>query len=222
MNILIVVNDIDSTINFKKLFESIDCCFLGFAQSIEDIDILSATNKIDIIIIDINFRSNDKTCIDIASLLELPILYLMDSNNQTIIEQSIKTNPLASILKPINENELKINILLSKYKLSKEDKKTDPNHIKIGHGYYCDKTIEELFYHDILIPLGRNEKKLLKLLLNNKGTIVSNKTIEEEVWGSKIVSDNTRRNLIYRLRTKLEYKFIETIHEVGCRLLVQE
>jgi len=220
MNILVIDNNVEKDKNTKRLFENLDCSLIDFAKTYDEILIKLSENTIDLVLIDINFQCSQKDCIEIVRFINLPTLYIIDYSNEKMIERSIQTNPLSYIIKPFNQDELKVNIQLAKYKLTLKNKLKHSNRIELGYGYYCDKTLDELFFYDMLVPLGKNEKKLLKLLLNYQGNIVSNKSIEEEVWGSKIVSDNTRRNLIYRLRTKLEYKLIETIPDVGCRLIV--
>ena len=56
------------------------------------------------------------------------------------------------------------------------------------------------------------------MLINAKGSIVTNKQIEYEIWGNNVISESSVRTLVWRLRTKLEYKIIETIPYQGVKL----
>jgi DNA-binding response OmpR family regulator len=58
-----------------------------------------------------------------------------------------------------------------------------------------------------------------KSCISARGTTVSFKEIEGVVWGDNATSESTRRTLIYRLRSKLEYRLIETTPNVGVRLM---
>jgi DNA-binding response OmpR family regulator len=42
--------------------------------------------------------------------------------------------------------------------------------------------------------------------------------LEHNIWSEAPTSMSTLKTLIYRLRSKLEYKLIETIYAAGCRL----
>ena len=89
----------------------------------------------------------------------------------------------------------------------------------IGNGYYFDIYHQSLFYQDIPMKLGLKEKKLLTILLEARGNIVSFDQLIYEIWSEETVSDSTLRTLIYRLRTKLEHRLIETIPSFGCKLI---
>jgi DNA-binding response OmpR family regulator len=75
-----------------------------------------------------------------------------------------------------------------------------------------------LILNGAVIHLTKQEKKLLLLLLEFKNSVVSIYKIENELWPNKETNENTRRALISRLRAKLNYKFIETVHSEGYRL----
>lgn len=60
------------------------------------------------------------------------------------------------------------------------------------------------------IPISQYELKLLKLRIASKEQVVSFITIEDEMWSNKVVSNSVLKTLIYRLRSKMEYKLIET------------
>ena len=58
----------------------------------------------------------------------------------------------------------------------------------------------------------------LEVLISAKGELVTFSDIEHYIWFNKTVSDSTLRTLIYRLRSKLNHKIIETISSLGCRI----
>ena len=90
--------------------------------------------------------------------------------------------------------------------------------LHLGAGYYFDFKEEKLYFNELYLNLGDKELQLLKLLIHAKGSIVTFKTIEDEVWSEKAVTSSAMRTLIYRLRGKLEYKLIETVFNQGIKL----
>lgn len=76
-----------------------------------------------------------------------------------------------------------------------------------------------MFYQNIPMKLGVKEKKLLSILLEARGNIVSFEQLTYAIWSDETISDSTLRTLIYRLRTKLEHRLIETIPSFGCKLI---
>lgn len=219
MNILIVEDEIVVAMDIKRSLEDIGYKVVDIASNNFEVDEIVSKSDIDLVLMDINLEDSQLDGIDIASNINIPIIYITAYSDDKTINRAIQTNPLGYILKPFNIEELKVNINLAKYKLGKKLQKGKNEKLDLGYGYNFDYELNELFFYDMHIPLGKNEKKLLKLLIDAQGNIVSNNSIESEVWKENIVSDNTRRNLIYRLRTKLEYKIIETISDVGCRLI---
>ncbi len=182
-------------------------------------------NEPDIILMDINLKNSKdgiETATDIKKLKNLPIIYLTAFCDDDTINRAIKTNPIGYLIKPFKIDELKSTILLGLFKV-KQEKYLETNTIKgyrhLGSNYYYDDTKQNLYYESNPIKLTPKEKQLLKLLVDAKGAIVAFNTIEYELWDDVAISNSTLRTLIYRLRTKLEYKLIETVLQEGCRLV---
>ncbi len=78
---------------------------------------------------------------------------------------------------------------------------------------------EQVFYKDDKkVKLSKNETQIFELLLKNKTSLVQKETIENEVFENQI-SDNALRNVIYRLRKKVGSELIETVPDLGFRIL---
>ena len=181
-----------------------------------------ASSKPDIIFMDINLE-NSKSGIEIVKEIkktnDIPIIYLTAFSDDETMQEAIQTNPVNYLLKPFKREELKSSILLSIYKI-KSDTVTsiDNDCIHIGFDYYFDLKNANLFYKNQPIQLSTNEKKLLQLLIDARGQIVSLSTIEDYIWPEKNMSNSAFRTLVYRLRCKLEFKLIETIPSFGYKL----
>ncbi len=174
----------------------------------------------DIILMDIHLKNSKdgiETTEDIQKIKNIPIIYLTAYSDENTIIRAIKTNPVSYLLKPFNADELKSTILLALYKISKSNTIiTKGKHL--GFDYYYDLDHKILIYKSIPIKISINEKRLLTLLVEARGTIVPFREIEYDIWPDTPVSDSALRTLLYRLRSKLDYKLIETIPSIGCKL----
>jgi len=180
------------------------------------------SNKPDFIIMDINLENSKdgiETVHSIQKIENIPIIYLSAFNDDETINRAIQTNPLVYLSKPFKPAELKTTILLGQYKINHQNHENiDKNCFKLGFDYYYDLKKQELFYKDMPIRLSKNENHLLRVLIDAKGAIVSFSDIEYQIWPESPTSDSTLRTLVYRLRTKLEYKLVETVPTFGCKL----
>jgi DNA-binding response OmpR family regulator len=180
-------------------------------------------NKPDIILMDIKLESSSKDGIEIAQKIQtiedIPIIYSTAFSDENTIQRAIKTNPVSYLVKPYNKEEIKSNIILGLYKRNQEKKSYDnKNRVHIGYGYFYDFLTNKLYYQEKFIKLSSRENLLLRILIKAKGNYVEFSEISSQIWLNGSVSDSTLRTLIYRLRSKLEYKIIETTTNFGCRL----
>ncbi len=176
--------------------------------------------RFDLLLMDINLNeSSDGIDLYRGFDQDVPVIYLTAYKDEGTITKAVSTDPLGYLVKPINSDELNAVLKLAAYKIEgRRNYPADDNMIPIGEGYRFDTREEKLFYRDAFIPLSQNELKLLQLLIDARGQFVSFKTIEEEIWRDRVVSDSALRTLIYRLRSKLEYKLIENEFKYGIRL----
>lgn len=179
-------------------------------------------NRPDIILSDINLNS-DKDGIDIIETIHkvefIPTIYITAYSDEFTIQRAIKTNPMGYILKPFRKEDIKSTLLLTLFKLQNEKVEKNVSHIKLSDGYFYDLKNETLYYKTKPIKLSIKERQLLTILVEARGNIVSFSDLEYLLWPDAPVSDSALRTLVYRLRTKLEYKCIETISSIGCKIL---
>lgn len=180
-------------------------------------------NQPDIILTDINLENSIDgidTVIEIQKTKNIPVIYLTAFSDDDTINRAIQTNPVGYLLKPFQTNELKSTILLAIYKSKQTVTQTTYNKYKyLGNNYFYDEENKKLYFKEVEIKLTQKESILLDILYKEKGKVVPFEAIEYLIWEDASVSDSTLRTLIYRLRSKLEYKLIETIPLHGCKLL---
>ncbi|MGB5965876.1 MAG: response regulator [Sulfurimonadaceae bacterium] len=220
MKILIVEDESLVALELEMTLKGFGYDVVGYATTSKMAKDYVDTNNIDLILMDINL----KEAIDGIDLYQsfnknIPVIYLTAYKDEKTISKAVATNPLGYLVKPINSDELNALLKLAVYKMKNEStSKNKNNFLDIGEKYFFDEYEDKLFYQETFIPLSQNELKLLKLLIESKGQVVSFKTIEDEIWSNKVVSNSSLRTLIYRLRSKLEYKLIENEFKYGIKL----
>ncbi|MBR6514221.1 MAG: VanR-ABDEGLN family response regulator transcription factor [Clostridia bacterium] len=125
--------------------------------------------------------------------------------------------------KPFNPLELvaRVKAQLRRYK---QYNSADTSHIYDSAGLMLNPDTHLCTLYDEEISLTPTEFKILWLLCENKGKVVSSEEIFERVWGEKYLdSNNTVMVHIRRIREKLKEpagkpKFIKTVWGVGYKI----
>lgn len=220
--VLIVENEIFTAHNIKNTlmefgYEVLDI-ILNFEEALESLH----KSVPDVIITDIKLQGNKdgiELVKQIQKLKNIPIIYLTSYDDDETMARAIQTNPVSYLIKPFIKSQLKSALLLAVFKINRSNKLIIDKRCKpLGFDYYFDMETKSLFYKNKPIKLSVNERKLLTILVEAKGSIVSFYEIEYILWPESQVTSGAIRTLVYRLRSKLEYKLIEAVPQKGFRL----
>jgi len=173
---------------------------------------------IDLILMDIYLL--DSSGIEAVSRIkkikkEMPVIFLTAHMDDETIEKAIEEDPVAYLVKPFNRNELAVAIKIA---LKRQE---SPSHgvvlgdVILDNEFSYDSKSLELICCGEVIGLSKKERMLLKLFLENKNRLISNMTMEYELWPDQPSNASRRRTLVSRLRAKLKHKFIETFSSEG-------
>lgn len=170
-----------------------------FDNTIQDI---LQTNP-DLILLDINLPNTDGEyiCKEIRKQSNMPIIIVTSRDNELDELLSINNGADHYITKPFNIQILlaKIGSLLRRTNMQEVNDKIDEKDFILNTS---NNTIEK---DGKIIELTKNEYKILKYLVQNRGKIVSREDIMECLWESEnFIDDNTLTVNITRLRNKLE------------------
>lgn len=221
--ILIVEDETIIALDIKRALEKMDYEVTNMVYDYQGAIKSVKINRPDLILMDVNLgNSKDgiETAKEIKNYHDIPIIYLTAFSDEQTINRAIETNPVRYLIKPFKREELKSNILLglNKSKTKNEELYENKALVHIGEDYYFDIQKSKLYLNKMNITLGSKEELLLQLLLESKGEIVPFSHIEYMIWRTNSINHTTLKTLIYRLRTKLDYKFIETVQSVGCKI----
>ncbi len=168
----------------------------------------------DIFILDINtpIKNGIETLKEIRNLdIDTPAVFLTSMSDIDYIKLGFDAGCSDYIRKPFHFEELEIRI--NKILFSDDSLK-----IQIGEKQFFDLSRRELIDCDKIIELSENEKNLLFFLVKNINHILNSSVIIDYIWQDKIVSDNTLRTLIKKLRSKISYDFIKNIRGSGYKI----
>ena len=159
--------------------------------------------KPDLILLDINLPNTDGEyiCKEIRKQSNMPIIIVTSRDNELDELLSINNGADHYITKPFNIQILlaKIGSLLRRTNMQEVIDKIDVKDFILNTS---NSTIEK---DGKIIELTKNEYKILKYLVQNRGKIVSREDIMECLWESEsFIDDNTLTVNITRLRNKLE------------------
>jgi DNA-binding response OmpR family regulator len=172
-------------------------------------------NRPDIILMDITLKQNKSGIEIIKELykkLYIPVIYLTGLSEQEVLSEAIKTNPVGYIVKPFNPKTLLCTISVSLNKIEKLQYK------QLGRGYSFDIIHNNLFLDGNFVKLGKKEQLFLSLLVNSNGNSVSFDEIENYIWEEKPFSNDVLRNLVSRLKKKIDPNLIQNDYGYGFKL----
>lgn len=133
--ILIVEDEILIALDIKKRLESNDFSVVGIIDNGKDAIGFVSKHDVDLILMDIMLDS-EMDGIDTAEKInenhDIPIIYLTAYSDETTVEKAKKTMSYGYIVKPIDENELRINIEMALNKHRLEQSNLIENIIKKG------------------------------------------------------------------------------------------
>ncbi|MBU8685820.1 response regulator transcription factor [Priestia megaterium] len=204
MKILIVEDDDKIYELVKEKFEQWSFEVAGVEDFQKVMEVFIAENP-ELVILDVNLPVYDGFywCQQIRTVSKAPIVFLSSREHPMNIVMAMNVGADDYIQKPFNLDVLvaKVQALLRRT-YSYGDTISD---VIEWNGAVLDLKKGSLHYNDQEIHLTKNEFFILRLLLEERGKIVSREELMRRLWeDEKFVSDNTLSVNITRIRTKLE------------------
>lgn len=185
-------------------------------------------NEIDMILLDVTLPdgSGYDLCKEIRTKESTPIIFLTACDEEVNIVLGLDMGADDYITKPVRVRELiaRINAVSRRRGINKEnntEKITTRDLIVYPLKYEVYKGTDRL-------QLTSAEYKLLLLLLENKGNVLTRKQLLEKLWDIEgdFIEEKTLTVYIKRLREKLledkDDKYIETVRGIGYKWLDEE
>lgn len=191
-------------------------------QLISCTDIRSAREQIlcstpSLILLDINLP--DGNGLDFLKEIKkgsdpIPVILLTANDTDLDIVNGLELGADDYITKPFSLAVLRARVNTQLRKTTPCDKK---NVITIDD-YSFDFSTMEFSIRNKKVELSKTEQKFLRLLLENRGTVMSRSALVDRIWtdGAEYVDENALSVTVKRLRDKLKaHSYIKTIYGIG-------
>lgn len=203
------------------------CCEVVCAASGEEAVDKAHAEKPDLIILDVDLPGMDgiETCQEIRKNLLCPIIFLSDRSGETDIVLGLGVGADHYITKPFRIAEMTAYVeSCLRRELVYSKRKSSRSIIKI-HDLTVDLGAHEVMLGQIPISLTRTEFKLLQVLVQNAGRVLSRDQLLDHVWELKAdgVYSRTVDVHVGRVRRKLgddpeEPRYIVTVPGLGYKI----
>ena len=180
----------------------------------------------DLVLMDISLPSYNGFywCTEIRKISKTPILFISSASDDMNLVMAINMGADDFIAKPFNLDVItaKIQAMLRRtYDFTQEADELEAGGVTLS---LLDNTISK---DGQTLELTKNEFKILKILMEEAGQIVSRDEIMKELWDTDhFIDDNTLTVNVTRLRKRLEeagvVDFIETKKGIGYRIAKKE
>lgn len=145
----------------------------------------------------------------------VPIIAISAHTNIEYLLNSIKLKLVDYLLKPVDSTEL----IKSLESVAKELKSLKlSNIIDITEEIKYNPIEKNLIINDKNVSLTVNESKVFELLLINRGNIVTKQMVEEKIYIFKEMGESALKNVIYKLRKKINSEIIVSVKRLGYKI----
>ena len=225
-SVLIVEDETIVSMELKSYIEYLGLDVVGTADNAEDAYSLAIDKNPHIILMDIKIKGKKdgiETSSKILKEINASIIYITAFCDEETVERAILTNPSAYLIKPFNKKELyaSLKMAIFSYEKNKNNFTLKKGDLLFDNEFSFDTLNSQLICNGDYLHLTKREVQLLILLIKSKNHIVSIYQIENEIWPEKSANESTIRALVSRLRSKIKFKFIETIPSVGYRINIK-
>jgi len=173
--------------------------------------------KVDVILTDIKMPLKDG-----ISFIEkvrkdnynIPIVVLTSFYDTEILLKVANLSIDGYIVKPIDLNDALNTFCKSVERIDREKKKV----INLDEDVIYNLATEELFKNGEAVDLGKKEKKLLTIFIENRDRVMTKEEIIFHIWGAEEISESAFKNLLSRLRAKIGFEMFMLIKGSGWKL----
>lgn len=217
MHLRLVIYDrkVAITENLQELLRSVGHEIIYIREDKEELKKYIRSIKPHIVIVTLDKTTVNEvlSCMeDVSRLVHVGIIYLSNTSEDYILKKIAITKFIHFLIWPGDSENLLSAIKLSSYRHKLFI-------LSLGGGYTYNPHTKELFFKDSNVTLTNNESKLLYLLVQARGNIVSKELIDYEIWSTKIVHPTTIRTLVHRVRKKAPLLHVEKVSNIGYRLI---
>lgn len=174
----------------------------------------------DLVLMDIEIKGpidGIQTAAQIGKISAAPLIFLTAYKDDDTLFSAIDQKPSAYLVKPVTEAELIAAVTLAFQKSAREPGRTETP----ACPYRLCRQSGLLYDGDEPVALSKMERQLAALLFEHPARVVAQERILHTCWPDEPATTSNVRNLVFKLRRKLPKVEIETLKDVGYRVLPQ-
>ncbi len=159
-------------------------------------------------------------CEEIRKLSKVPIIFISSAKDNMNMVTAMNLGADDFIAKPFD-----IHVLVAKIQalLRRTYDFSSGNNLLEHEGVFLNLNDLMVSYKEDKVELSKNEFKILQILMENPGRVITREVIMQRLWESdSFIDDNTLTVNVARLRKKLEQigikNYIETKKNLGYRI----
>ena len=217
LHILIVEDETLLALNLATKLQKEGYDVVDYATTPQEaLELAEIHPNINLILMDINLNDTmDGVALYSKLPTQAPVIYLTAYTDDKTVDAALMTQPLGYLVKPIDDKELLILLKLAQQKLEQNPL---VSHIQLSEEFHFDLRHDFLYSFDKKVSLSGKKLALLRTLIDAKGNYIPLSVLEEILYQDAPPSSSSLRTLIYRLRSLLGSKLIETQRTQGVRL----
>ena len=178
------------------------------------------SSHVDLIILDINLPDGSglDLCKEIRNISFVPIIFLTANDMETDVITGLSLGGDDYITKPFS-------LMILRAKVStilRRAARTNPPEKVVINDFVFNFDAMVFYKNGQEVVLSKTEQKLLKILVANKGNVISRAALVDKIWtdGAEYVDENALSVTVSRLRNKLEKdpskpEYIQTVYGIG-------
>ena len=219
MKQIIIIEDDNALSNGVSLALKNESISITQCHSILQAKQMLAAHSFDLLILDINLPDGsglDLLC-EVKKNSNVPVILPTANDMETDVVVGLEMGADDYITKPFSLAVLRARVHTQ---LRKQAELSTNLFEQEGFSFNFDKM--KFYKNEAFVELSKTEQKLLRLLIDNKGTTLERGTMIDRIWqdGAEYVDENALSVTIKRLRDKLEDnpskpQFIKTVYGIG-------
>ncbi len=142
---------------------------------------------------------------------DIPIIVTSAYTDQDFLLESIKLSLVEYVVKPIKERDLNRLLKECAQKLYEKSEKV----VKLANDTLYDFENKILSIKKESIPLTQKEIEFFEILLAHRGNLVTKQDIEDKLYIYEEAPPSALKNLVFKLRKKLNADIIQTVGKLG-------
>lgn len=143
---------------------------------------------------------------------QIPIIIVSSVSDYSVIIDFVPYNLTDYILKPVDLKKLRYAL----YRAVVQIYENGLYMIKFDEHLIYDVRKKILYENENDVELGKNELRLLDILVANRNVLMSQEEIKNMIWEFEYdITDQALKSLINRLRTKIGKKHIKNVSTLG-------